>query len=448
MKILLILAGDLLYRYRGVTKNLIAYAPLTLVTLAALVPKELKAEIELLDEGIQKPDYDNKFYDIVGISCVTSSANRAYELAEYWRKRGALVVLGGAHPTLMPDEAGQHADAVVIGLAEETWPQLLRDFQNGVLQKRYQRQYAGELSSPIPRRDLYPRFGYLPIPTIIANSGCHNHCFYCVVNQSNYSRCVVRPIAEVIEEIKSLHTRRIMFLDPNMMSDREYAKSLLQALIPLKLSWMAPVSCDVVHDRELFELIVRSGCDGALIGFESFSQASLNRSGKKFNQVGQYKEIVSQLHAYGVAVLGCFVLGFDDDTPETLAHMAEVVYDINVDLPRYALLTPFPGSSLFTHLKNEGRLLTEDWSYYDSQHAVFQPKHMSALQLQQVFSDTVQQSYSYRHIIHRARVAPGKRVLSLAANLELRQILISSWKDEATQALSMPALAAQKVGKP
>jgi len=443
MKILLILPGDRFYRYRGIASNLIPYAPLTLVTLAALVPEELEAQIDILDEGIQKPNYENKNYDLVGITCVTSSAKRAYELSAYWRARGAFVVLGGAHPTLMPDEAQQYADAVVVGLAEETWPQLLHDFKKGVVQKRYQNKYIGELPSPVPRRDLYPRLGYLPIPTIIANSGCKNHCHYCVVNQSHYSRCVVRPIPEVIDEIKSLNTRRLMFLDPNMASDREYTKNLLQAMIPLHRKWMASVPSDIVYDRELFELVVRSGCEGVLVGFESFSQASLNRSGKKFNRVNQYKEVVNKLHTHGIVVLGCFVLGFDDDTPEILARTAEMVYDINVDLPRYALLTPFPGSRLFTHFKSEGRLLTEDWSLYDSQHVVFKPNHMSPVQLQQIFFDTIKQSFSYQHVFHRTKVSPHSPLLSLMANLSFRKTFLSSWKEEASQALTIPALATQ-----
>lgn len=442
MKILLILPRDYLYRYHGLANKLIGpYAPLTLVTLAALVPKEFEAQIDILDEGIQKPDYEGKFYDLVGITCVASSACRAYELSEYWRSRGAFVVLGGPHPTLMQEEALQHADAVVVGLAEETWPQLLYDFKNGIVQKCYKAHYTGELSSPAPRRDLFPRLGYLPVPTMVANRGCQNHCFFCVVNQADYSRCAVRPIPEVIDEIRSLRARRIMFLDPNLVSDREYAKNLLEALIPLKLTWMAPTPSDIVYDRELFELMVRSGCEGVLIGFESFSQASLNRNGKKFNQVNQYKEIVKTLHTHGMAVSGCFVLGFDDDTPAILTRTAEIVYDIDIDFPRYALLTPFPGTRLFTRLKREGRLLTEDWSFYDSQHVVFRPRHMLPARLQQIFSDTIQQSFSYRHIFHRARVAPHSLFLSLMANLGLREALWSARKEEAGKAPMLPSAA-------
>jgi radical SAM superfamily enzyme YgiQ (UPF0313 family) len=445
MKILLIIPRDHTYRYHGIANKIIGpYAPLTLVTLAALVPPELDAHIDTVDEGVQQPRYENKQYDVVGITCVTSSAHRAYELSKYWRERGAFVVLGGAHPTLMPDEAQQHADSVVVGLAEETWPQLLRDFKNGVAQKRYQAQYAGELSSPVARRDLFPRLGYLPFATVIANRGCRNHCYYCVVNQLDYARCVVRPIPEVVDEIRSLRTRRVIFLDPNLVSDRDYASRLLEALIPLKLKWMAPTPADVIYDSELFDLIVRSGCEGVLIGFESFSQASLNRNGKKFNQVHRYKEIVNTLHARGIAVSGCFVLGFDDDTPEILEQTAENVYEIGLDFPRYALLTPFPGSHLFSHFKREGRLLTEDWAYYDSQHVVFRPRHMAPARLQQIFDDTLKRSFSYGHILHRARQAPHSMLLSLVANWGLREALASAWKENASRSTPDPAFAMEE----
>jgi radical SAM superfamily enzyme YgiQ (UPF0313 family) len=437
MKILLILPRDHIYRYRGLANKLVGpYAPLTMVTLAALVPQELNAQIDILDEGIQKPNYANKNYDVVGITCVAASANRAYELAEYWRGRGAFVVLGGAHPTLMPDEAQQHADSVIVGLAEETWPQLLRDFKNGVAQKRYQARYSGELSCPPARRDLFPRLGYISVPTFVANRGCQNNCAYCVVNQGDYARNVVRPVPEVIDEIRSSGARRIMFLDPNLVSNREYAHALLQALTLLKLKWMAPAPADIVFDKELFGLMIRSGCEGVLIGFESFSQASLDRSNKKANQVERYKEIVTMLHAHGIAILGCFVLGFDDDTPDILMRTAQNVYEIGVDLPRYAILTPFPGSRLFTRFKADGRLLTEDWSTYDSQHVVFRPKHMSPMQLQDIFNNTIRQSFSYRHIFHRMQVAPHSRALSLLANWGLRETLFSAMAEESGQGLS------------
>jgi radical SAM superfamily enzyme YgiQ (UPF0313 family) len=246
-------------------------------------------------------------------------------------------------------------------------------------------------------------------------------------------RRVVRPVPEVIDEIKGLHSRRVMFLDPNLVSNFEYARELMEALIPLKLKWMAPVPSNVIYEKDLFELMVRSGCVGGLIGFESFSQSSLNRIGKKFNQVSHYKEIVNILHKHGILVSGCFVLGFDDDKPNTLKLTAEKVYEIKIDFPRYALLTPFPGTSLYTRFKKQGRLLTNKWFYYDSQHVVFKPKHMSPVQLQNIFDDTIRKSFSYQHIAHRARIAPHSKLLSVMTNWALREALFSGWKEKPVQ---------------
>jgi radical SAM superfamily enzyme YgiQ (UPF0313 family) len=449
MRILLILPRDTVYRYRGLASKLIGpYAPLTLATLAALVPEELGAHIDLVDEGVQQPHYADRSYDVVGITCVAPTANRAYALAEYWRSQGAFVVLGGAHPTLMPEEAQQHANAVVIGLAEETWPQLLRDLKRGAVKNRYHAEYTGELSCPVPRRDLMPRFGYLPAPTVIANRGCNNHCFYCVVNQGNYARCVVRPMAEVVNEIRDLHARHLLFLDPNPLSNREYAKNLFEALIPLKLKWMALAPSDVIYDRELFELFVRSGCEGLMLGLESFSQDSLDESGKTFSRVRQYKEIVKTLHAHRIVVSGCFVLGFDSDTPAILNTMAETVYDLEIDFPRYGLLTPFPGTLLFDQFKRNGRLITEDWSFYDSQRVVFQPKHMSPTELQQIFDNTLKQTYSFRHIFRRVQTTPHSKLLGLMANLGMRAALLSPQKAEAQPDFVVPALEGRYRSRP
>ncbi len=432
MRILLILPRDWVYRYRGLATKLIGpYAPLTLTTLAALVPEELEAQIDLVDEGVQAPSHQGEHYDVVGITCVAASANRAYELAAYWRGKGAYVVLGGAHPTLMPDEAQQHADSVVVGLAEETWPQLLHDLKDGVVKKRYRAEYAGELACPQPRRDLAQRLGYLPLPTVIANRGCCNHCFFCIVNQLDYARTVVRPVAEVVDEIRGLHTRHLLFLDPNPLSNRAYAGSLFEALIPLKLKWMAPAPSNVIYDRELFELMVRSGCEGLMIGFESFSQDSLAENQKTANCVRHYQAIVKTLHAHQIVILGAFMLGFDSDTAEDLNNMAQAVCSLQVDFPRYGLLTPFPGSLLFAKFKADGRLLTEDWSFYDGQHVVFQPKHMSPGELQRIFRRTISQTYSLRHVFQRMRATPHTRLLVLMANLGLRGALASTWTAEA-----------------
>ncbi len=418
MRILLILPQDRIYRYRGPITSFVLYAPLTLTTLAALVPSELNAEIDLMDEGVQKPRYEGVLYDVVGISCLASSSGRAYALAEYWRKRGAFVVLGGPHVTLMPEEAVQHADAVVVGPGEESWPQLLHDWHNGTPQKVYRREYPAQISTPPARRNSQARFAYhLSSPAISANRGCRHHCSFCSIGPLYGHKSVTRPVAEVIDEIKRLKTRKILLLDPSLSADKEYARQLFEALIPLNIMWAGADTIDTVHDHEFFELMVRSGCEGLLIGFESFCQNSLKKVGKVFNRVEQYREAIHRLHVNGIGVLGCFVLGFDNDTPEDLRHTAALVDELGIDIPRYAVLTPFPGTPVFARLKGEGRLLTEDWSLYDTEHVVFRPKQMSPWELQQIHYDIWKKTCTLPRIMKRVRAAKHHRAMILLASL-------------------------------
>jgi len=394
MRILLILARDRLHRHDGPFKRALIFAPLMLTTLAALVPEELDAHIDVIDEGVQKPDYEGKVYDVVGISCVASSSTRAYSLAKYWQAKGAFVVLGGMHPTLMPEEAGRHADAIVVGLAEGSWPQLLRDRTSGTVKKTYHASYSRELSCPAPKRELQGKKGYVPIAPVIANRSCNHCCEFCTVHKFFGRQSVPRPIPEVVDEIQRLSPRGVMFYDPNLTADREYTKGLLEALIPLRLRWGGAATVDIADDKEFLELAAESGCEVLMFGLESFSQPSLNGSSKSFNRVARYKDAVKTVHDHRMSVMGSFVLGFDHDSKEQLERTVETVDDLGIDWPRYTALTPFPGTGLFSRLEEESRILTRDWSLYDTQHVVFQPRHMAAWELQQILHNVWKRTFT------------------------------------------------------
>ncbi|MCP5105032.1 MAG: B12-binding domain-containing radical SAM protein [bacterium] len=422
MKILFILPSDSIYKYKGAIKRTITYAPLTFTTLAALIPGELEAEVEIIDEGVQKPDYENKMYDIVGITCVVSSAPRAYELAGYWRKRGSHVVLGGAHPTLMPEEAARHCDTLVKGFAEETFPQLLRDFQKGEIKKVYEQDKECPLSSPNPRRDLTAKKLYVSVPTVIANRGCRNDCEFCAIPRMWGRKNFTRPVAEVIDEIKRLNSKSVIFLDPSPISNKEYAKEFYRALIPLKIRWAGLATINITKDMELFDLIVQSGCIATLIGFESLSQESMALSRKGFNRVEDYKRVIETLHRNGISILGTFVLGLDGDTKESLNRMPELIAELGVDLPRFAVLTPYPGTDTFNKLKRDNRLITEDWSKYDSEQVVFKPKNMTANELQQIFYGVYEKTYSLKHVVRRT-IRSKRKIMSGIFNFGLRKLV-------------------------
>jgi radical SAM superfamily enzyme YgiQ (UPF0313 family) len=414
MKILFILPFDNTYRRRGAFTRLISYAPLSLPTLAALVPESLNAEMKIVDEGVDKPISDGDF-DIVAISCVTSSANRAYELCSYWKSKGSYTVLGGVHPTLMTDEALIHCDTVIKGLGENTFPQFLSDFLSGTPKKLYiSEKTCGYMSMPIPRRDLISK-KYMSIPTVIASRGCANHCTFCSIPKLYGNDGYSRPIGEFIDEIKSIGKKKFIFLDPSITSNRDYAFELFKGLIPLKIKWGGLLTIDVTDDTELFELMVKSGCSGILAGFESVNQESLNGVGKATNEVSKYKESVRIFHNEKIPVLGCFVLGFDSDTKDNLTLLPEIIDEISIDVPRFSLLTPFPGTPLYSQYKNQNRIITENWDLYDTMNVVFKPKNFTPDELQNVFYDVWKKTYQTKRILNR--FANNKSHLALFAGI-------------------------------
>lgn len=416
MKILFILPYDNTYKYKGNFTKSISYAPLTLSVLAALVPKEINAEMKIIDEGVQRTN-DMGEFDIVVITCVTSSANRAYQLSQYWREKGSYVVLGGAHPTLMWDEAAAHAHSIFIGLAEETFPEFIQDYIDGKPQKIYkQGDKCNHLSMPTPRRDLMSK-AYINIPTVVANRGCQNSCAYCSIHKLWGHHGLTRPVGEVIKEIKGLHTKRIMLLDPSPTSNEEYAEEFFTALIPLKIRWSGLSTIDVVHHPKLFDLMIKSGCEGILAGFESINRENLVSVGKETNKVDEYKYAVKQFHHADIPVLGCFVAGFDSDTRESLMETVDFIDEIGVDLPRFSILTPFPGTNMFDDYDKQGRILTKDWNMYDTMHVVFEPKSMSQEELQLAFYQMWKRSYSLKCILKRINNTRYEKIIKLGANI-------------------------------
>lgn len=420
MHILLISPRGPLYRHRGgAWRKSLRYAPLTLTTLAALIPPELDAQVTLVDEGIEEVDLQ-AHADLVGISAITGTAPRAYELAAHFRQRGIPVVLGGVHPTLLPEEAAQHADAMVVGYAEESWPQLLRDFVAGQMQPRYDQSSTFSLAgAPFPRRDLVnPRHFVMP-HTLEATRGCIHRCEFCVV-PSAWGRPIQRPVGEVIADLRQMGGRRFLFLDLNLIANVDYAKELFTALIPLGRQWGGLATVAVAWDDELLDLAARSGCRGLLIGFETLSPDALAETKKSFNLRQDYKEVVRRLHARKIGVQGTFVFGFDSHGPNAFAETVEFALDAHVDLPRYAILTPFPGTPLFRNLANQGRILTQDWTLYDGQHVVYQPARLSPQELLQGTEWAWKETYSYAGIAKRLM---GSRILlplSLMGNLGYR----------------------------
>ncbi len=421
LRITLISPRGPLYRHRGgIWKKTMRYAPLTLTTLASLVPPEIPAEVRIIDEGVDEIDLDRIDADLVGISAITGTAFRTYEISAELRKRGVPVVLGGVHPTLVPEEAIGHADSIVVGYAEESWPQFLRDFVGGHVKRRYDQSPNLKLVNlPFPQRKMYDSRLFNVAETIEATRGCIYQCDFCVVPAA-WGKPLQKPVADVVADLKQMDARRVIFLDLNLISDIPYAKELFTALIPLKIRWGGLATTTIAWDDELLDLAARSGCRGLLIGFESVNQASLKEAKKAFNMRHDYRDVARRIHARGIAIMGCFVFGLDQDTLDSFDQTVTLVMEARIDLPRYAIVTPFPATGLYKRLKAAGRITTEDWSLYDGQHVVFRPNHMTANELLRNTRRAWAETYSYKSMIKRLAGSRTQLPISIPANFGYR----------------------------
>jgi radical SAM superfamily enzyme YgiQ (UPF0313 family) len=382
MRLVLISPKGPLYRHRGgIFKRNLRYAPLTLTTLAALVPPELNVETRLFDEGVEDVAMGLDA-DLVGMTVITGSAPRAYELSAHFRARGIPVVLGGPHVTLIPEDAQPHADAVVVGYAEDTWPRLLRDFAAGRMQPRYTQAPDLDLANrPFPRRDMLDRRRYVTTHVFEATRGCVHACDFCVVPFAWGRKPFQKPVEEVAADIRQHWARRIIFIDLNLIADKEYAARLFTALLPLKVRWFGLSTTLLGRDPALLALAARSGCSGLLMGFESIVPESLKQSRKGFNDPEEYRDLVETLHRHRITLMACFTFGMDHDTPDIFLKTARLAVDSHIDLPRFAIVTPFPNTGLYRRLESEGRILTKNWELYDAQHVVFAPRLLTPAQL-------------------------------------------------------------------
>jgi radical SAM superfamily enzyme YgiQ (UPF0313 family) len=421
LRVVLISPKGPLYRHRGgMFKRSLRYQPLTLTTLAALLPPELSIDLTLIDEGIEDiPDRIEA--DLIGLTVITGTAPRAYELSDRFRAAGITVVLGGPHVTLIPEDAQPHADAIVTGYAEESWPQLLRDFTNGVLAPRYSQSPTLDLANqPFARRELLPRSRYLTNDVFEATRGCVHNCDFCVVPAAWGRKPLQKPVEDVVRDIRRQRARKLIFVDLNLIADREYAMRLFTALIPLRVQWYGLSTVLLTDDQPLLDLAAKSGCRGLLMGLESISLENLRASRKGFNSPDRYAEVVRRLHDRGIALQGCFVFGLDGDDSDVFLKTAQFAVETRIDLPRFAIVTPFPNTGLYHRLSSEGRILTRNWELYDGQHVVFQPKNMSVRELQDGTETAWKHAYSARSILKRIAHSPAPWPVRVATNLGYR----------------------------
>ena len=335
---------------------------LALPILAALTPPDVK--ISCTDDLLTpiNLDRDLKEVDLVGITVLTKTALRAYQIADVYRKKGVPVVLGGIHPSALPEEAKEHADSVVIGEAEEIWGRLIEDFRAKDLKPFYRQVgYIDPLRIPKPRWDILSRRGYFPLGVVQATRGCPFQCEFCSVRKFFGETYRLRPISHVVEEVKSLRQRYLMFNDDNIIGNPSYSAELLKALIPLKKRWFGQASLSGLKKVEHIELLAKSGCAILLIGFESLSKPNLIQSHKYQNDPSEYREIIDNLHRCGIAISASFVLGLDGDDPSSIEETVAFAIQAKIFTAVFCLLTPYPETAFYKRVKEQGRLVRDRW---------------------------------------------------------------------------------------
>jgi radical SAM superfamily enzyme YgiQ (UPF0313 family) len=369
------------------------------LSVAASAPPDV--EVSIVDENVEPVDFDADA-DVVGLSFMTFNAPRAYEIARRFRERGRTVLFGGYHPTLVPEEAAAHCDALCIGPAEPNLPLMLEDWRAGRLKPVYRRPLAEFRTRPIDARLVHGR-QYIASTVVQATRGCHNHCEFCSVAAFSDHVLYRKPIDDVVREIRAGRGRSVLFIDDSLSADPAHFRELLRAIVPLRIRWYSQIGFGVTRDAETLDLMERSGCRGVFVGFESISQRSLDETRKSFNRADEYREGIRRLHEHGIGVFAAFVLGYDSDGPDVFERTLRFLDEAEVDALQLTVLTPFPGTPLHRKMEQQGRLLDRNWEHYDLGHVVFEPAGMTAAALQAGHDEILATFYSWPWILRRLR---------------------------------------------
>jgi radical SAM superfamily enzyme YgiQ (UPF0313 family) len=379
--------------------------PLAPASLAGLTPRDRDTQIRFYDDRTETIPYDEPT-DLVALSVETYTAKRAYQIASEYRRRGVPVVMGGFHPTLVPDEVREHAESIVIGEAEGLWPRVVDDFRNGRLQPEYRQTGRPSLADLRVDRSIFAGKRYLPVGLVEAGRGCHFRCEFCAV-QSYFSNTQTRrPIDAILDDIRRIKKPLIFFVDDNITSNMDQAKEFFRALIPLKIRWVSQASINAAHDEEFLRLIKASGCQGLLIGFETLNPDNLRRMRKSFNMMqGGYERALANLRKHEIRLYVTFILGYDDDNGDTLDQTLAFAQHHRFYIVAFNHLTPFPGTPLYDRLRREGRLLHDRWwldSSYRYGMVPFAPRGMTAVEVEQRCIEARRKFYRLRSIVKRS----------------------------------------------
>jgi len=413
---------------KEIMKNHFQFPPLGLAMVAAVTPPDF--EVKIVDENVEALDLSQPA-DIVGFTAMTCQVNRAYELCGIFRQRGITTVMGGPHPSLLPAESRQHADSVLIGEAEETWPEMLRDFQSGNLKPMYKAGLVDIKSLPFPRRDLLKLGQYQQrFHTLQTTRGCPFDCEFCSVTTLFSRSYRTRPVDHVIREIEMVlahaegSNRRFFFVDDNIVANPRYAKELFRRLIPLRIQWASQGTITTfTRDDELLRLAKKSGCITMFVGFESIAEDNLIYVNKKFNRAEEYDANIRKIHQHGIGIIGSFIYGLEHDTPETFAHTVAWAQERGLEAANFSVLTPYPGTRLCATMDAEDRVLSKDWSLYHAltEEVLFRHKTLSAETLLEGTAWSWLKYYSLPSILARVLKNPRSGIAALPMILGYRR---------------------------
>lgn len=403
-----------IYNFRK--KQFNNFTQITMPYLAGFID-ETKYNITLIDEYNQKIPIEKEFH-LVAITINTPNAKHCYNMAKKFRNKNAKVIMGGPHATLLPDEVISHCDYIVIGEAEDTWPEFLEDFYNGRPKERYICEKIPSLNGiPFPRRDLIKKRTFTK-GSVFATRGCPYKCSYCNLKQMYYDSFRVRPVNEVIEDIKTIDNNYFVFWDDNFFGDINYAKKLMEELIPLKKKWAAQVTLERCKDEELLNIAKKSGCIYLFIGLESFSKESLKDVDKEINNVDKYKSIINLIHRNNISIQAGIILGFDSDEKDVFEKTFQACEELGIDGVTASVMTPLPGTGIYEKMKKNERLLTDDWTYYNGKTRVaFRPKNMTAEELFNGYMWFRKKFYSFKSIFKRLSVSRTNILHNFIVNL-------------------------------
>lgn len=399
MRILLIAPASGHWRGLGRTRvfngRTFRFSMLSLLSVAALTPS--RHTVRLIDEQLDDIPWDEPV-DLVGMTAMTATAPRAYELCRQFRERGVPVVLGGFHATFNIDEALRHADAVVAGPAADAWPAAVEDAARGRLKTIYRGNPDAPVPQSLPRHLLNPR-GYVSLQTCYATLGCRNQCAFCSVTAFYEGRRYQRDIGDIVRHLGSFGDRFFLFIDDNLTQDRDYALRLFRAIAPLEKLWATQASVEIADDPELLAAMTASGCVGVFIGLESFSERALCSQNKTIRPPAYYREAIRILHRAGMVVEAGLIFGFDGDGPEVFESTLAMLDDLKIDVMQASILTPLPGTRLFEQMRD--RIVDFDWSHYDYKWAVFEPARMTRTDLMAGLEWINKRFYSPARILRR-----------------------------------------------